>query len=58
MTKVIEKHKNLNISLDVYQKSLKINENLNISLDVWQKSSKNMNFNILYNISLEQLQKR
>ena len=53
----MKNYENLNISLDVWQKSFKNIENLNISLDVWQKSSKNMTFFILL-ISLDQLQKR
>ena len=54
MTKIIKKYENLNISLDVWQKSLKNYENLNISLDVWQKWSTNYK-NL--NISLDVWQK-
>ena len=54
----MKNYENLNISLDVWQKSFKNIENLNISLDVWQKSSKNINFPKNVNVSLDQDQKR
>ena len=47
IAKVMNNYENVNISLDVYQKSLKHMTNLNISLDVLQKSFKtNENLNI------------